>query len=232
MIDTLSQLVKDFDLNFSQADKLQVELDKISRFTWDDCKSMLEVLFSFVDDKEQFRNDLYPGYTVVRNYLKYTKIRYTVQDKSEFSDNFNRLRGVIGIKSLSKTEGININTALIELSDLSGVQFDINACDQECFTQLYDYLLSIPSQFDCFVKFLKLNYYNIPEMIEREKNKTTYTINHNKQFNSIEIKFNHNPGEKVISLLKSLRFRYNTRKYLWYGFIPENILVNALSDYI
>ena len=228
----LEQLTKDFDLSFDQSKKLDAELAKITCYTWQGITPALEVLFSFISDKDQFRDDLHPDYKIVRQYLKFTKIRYTSQDSCEYADNFNRLRGVIGIKTLSKNEGININQALIEISDLSGVQFDISCNDQYCFTQLYDYLTNIPSQFDCFVKFLQLNYLDIPAQLEKEKNKIEFQINPNKKFNSIEIKFNKNPGEKVIALLKSLKFRYNTKKYLWYGFTPENILRVALSEYI
>ena len=65
---------------------------------------------------------------------------------------------------------------------------------------------------------------------------TTYTINHNDQYNSLEIFFDGKPDEAVRSALKGLKFRWHRIKKCWYGFADEEtvraaIESNPLSEY-
>lgn len=57
----------------------------------------------------------------------------------------------------------------------------------------------------------------------------TYTINQNKQFNSIEIAFDCKPSEAVRSALKELKFRWHKVKKVWYGYAEEETIKAILS---
>lgn len=58
---------------------------------------------------------------------------------------------------------------------------------------------------------------------------TTYTINHNSQFNSLEVSFNGKPSEAIREALKSLRFRWHGVKKVWYGFADEMKVKEAID---
>ena len=58
---------------------------------------------------------------------------------------------------------------------------------------------------------------------------TTYTINHNEQFNSLEVSFNGKPSEAIREALKALRFRWHGVKKIWYGFADENKVKEAID---
>jgi len=58
---------------------------------------------------------------------------------------------------------------------------------------------------------------------------TTYTINHNDQFNSIEVIFNGKPSEAVRDALKDLRFRWHGVRKLWYGYKTEEETRQAID---
>lgn len=57
----------------------------------------------------------------------------------------------------------------------------------------------------------------------------TYTINHNDQFNSLEIIFDGKPSEDVREILKKMRFRWHGGKKLWYGYADEETVRAALE---
>lgn len=57
----------------------------------------------------------------------------------------------------------------------------------------------------------------------------TFTINQNKQFNSLEIEFNERPSVKVREALKSLRFRWHSIKKVWYGYSDVETVTNAIN---
>lgn len=57
----------------------------------------------------------------------------------------------------------------------------------------------------------------------------TYTINQNKQFNSIEIAFDCKPSEAVRTALKELKFRWHKVKKVWYGYADEETIKTLLS---
>lgn len=59
--------------------------------------------------------------------------------------------------------------------------------------------------------------------------KTTYTITHNPQFNSIEISFSGKPSEEVREALKALRFRWHGQKKLWYGYTTDDAAREAIE---
>ena len=46
----------------------------------------------------------------------------------------------------------------------------------------------------------------------------TYEITLNQQFNSYEIKFDGKPADAIREALKALKFRWNPKKGVWYGF--------------
>lgn len=57
----------------------------------------------------------------------------------------------------------------------------------------------------------------------------TYTINQNKQFNSIEIAFDCKPSEAVRTALKELKFKWHRVKKVWYGYADEEAIKTLLS---
>lgn len=57
----------------------------------------------------------------------------------------------------------------------------------------------------------------------------TYTINHNNQFNSIEIAFDGKPSEEIRAALKNLKFRWHSVKHIWYGFADEQTAREAID---
>lgn len=57
----------------------------------------------------------------------------------------------------------------------------------------------------------------------------TYTINHNNQFNSIEIAFDGKPSEEIRTALKNLKFRWHSVKSIWYGFADEQTVREAID---
>lgn len=58
---------------------------------------------------------------------------------------------------------------------------------------------------------------------------SNYTIETNKQYNSKEIYFQSKPGESVREALKSLKFRWNSKKSCWYGFADIEQINAALN---
>ena len=56
-----------------------------------------------------------------------------------------------------------------------------------------------------------------------------YTINHNDQFNSIEITFDGKPSEAVRDALKALKFRWHGVKKVWYGYKTEEEVKAAID---
>ena len=57
----------------------------------------------------------------------------------------------------------------------------------------------------------------------------TYTINQNKQFNSIEIAFDCKPSEAVRTALKELKFRWHRTKKVWYGYTDAETVTEAIN---
>lgn len=55
----------------------------------------------------------------------------------------------------------------------------------------------------------------------------TYEINLNQQFNSYEIKFDGKPADAIREALKALKFRWNPKKGVWYGFGDHDIITKA-----
>lgn len=58
---------------------------------------------------------------------------------------------------------------------------------------------------------------------------TTYTINENNEFNSIEISFEGKPSEAIREALKALRFRWHNVKKVWYGYKDAETVRAALE---
>ena len=56
-----------------------------------------------------------------------------------------------------------------------------------------------------------------------------YSITINEQFNSLEISFPEKPGEAIREALKSLKFRWNPKKSVWYGFADQTELEKVLN---
>lgn len=59
---------------------------------------------------------------------------------------------------------------------------------------------------------------------------TVYTINENKTFGSLEISFDGKPSEKVREALKSIKFRWNPKKSIWYGYAKEHDVINTIIN--
>ena len=58
---------------------------------------------------------------------------------------------------------------------------------------------------------------------KKEKN-MEYTITKNEQYKSVEVRFDKKPGSQIISALKSIKFRWNPTRGIWYGFAEENAI--------
>lgn len=56
-----------------------------------------------------------------------------------------------------------------------------------------------------------------------------YTITENKQFNSIEIKFDEKPNKAITDGLKALRFRWHSVKGIWYGYKARETVEKVLN---
>ena len=56
-----------------------------------------------------------------------------------------------------------------------------------------------------------------------------YIISENKRYNSVEIKFSAKPDEETRGALKALKFRWNRKLGLWYGFATVEAVKNALE---
>ena len=56
-----------------------------------------------------------------------------------------------------------------------------------------------------------------------------YIISENKRYNSIEIKFSAKPDEETRDALKALKFRWNRKLGLWYGFATVEAVRKALE---
>lgn len=57
----------------------------------------------------------------------------------------------------------------------------------------------------------------------------SYSIAINNQFNSLEVSFTEKPTEAIREALKSLKFRWNPKKSVWYGFTEKETLEKVLS---
>lgn len=57
----------------------------------------------------------------------------------------------------------------------------------------------------------------------------TYTITKNAKYNSLEISFPGKPSAEVREALKALRFRWNGKAGLWYGYATEEATRAAIE---
>ena len=57
----------------------------------------------------------------------------------------------------------------------------------------------------------------------------TYFITNNSKYGSVEIKFSAKPDEATRDALKALKFRWNSKRGLWYGFADAETVKAALS---
>ena len=55
----------------------------------------------------------------------------------------------------------------------------------------------------------------------------TYEITLNQQFNSYEIRFEGKPADAIREALKALKFRWNPKKGVWYGFGDHDTITKA-----
>lgn len=244
-------LKNDFNLSSKAMQEVNKELETLSaaiekqdfqggyRITFDDLSSLIETIFHYTTNKEAARDELYPEYKQIRNYLDGVKIKYSAADKAEFSDDWNRIKCIIGLKTISSKEGQEVTTALKEINEICGRIFDDECCTQEGFLQLVCYLQNIPSKIDCFTKSLEVNGYDLPGMVaraamehasevkkiswntssaEKKISKISYRVEENKQYNSKEIYFEKMPAKETREALKKMRFRWHSLKKCWYGF--------------
>ena len=57
-----------------------------------------------------------------------------------------------------------------------------------------------------------------------------YTITRNEAFNSLEISFDGKPAEAVRDALKALRFRWHSKRRVWYGYTDEETARAAIDN--
>ena len=53
---------------------------------------------------------------------------------------------------------------------------------------------------------------------QEEVKKENYTISKNAVYNSYEVAFSEKPSESIRKGIKALKFRYNPKKNIWYGY--------------
>ena len=58
-----------------------------------------------------------------------------------------------------------------------------------------------------------------------------YSIKLNELYKSLEVKFNEKPSKSIIEALKKLKFRWNPKKSIWYGFTDETTLKQAIEGH-
>lgn len=58
---------------------------------------------------------------------------------------------------------------------------------------------------------------------------TTYAITRNETLGSHEVKFDSKPQVAVIAALKALKMRWNPKRSIWYGFVDENKIREAIQ---
>lgn len=56
-----------------------------------------------------------------------------------------------------------------------------------------------------------------------------YTITNNAQYNSIEVIFDTKPAASVLTALKALKMRWNSKKSCWYGFASREQIEAAIN---
>lgn len=56
-----------------------------------------------------------------------------------------------------------------------------------------------------------------------------YVISKNSNFGSVEIKFSAKPAENVREALKALKFRWNGKRGIWYGYADEDAVKKAIT---
>lgn len=59
---------------------------------------------------------------------------------------------------------------------------------------------------------------------------TTYTITNNNRYGTCEVSFTDKPQVSVLSALKALGMRWNSKRVLWYGFASEDEIKNAIMQ--
>lgn len=59
---------------------------------------------------------------------------------------------------------------------------------------------------------------------------TTYTITNNNRYGTCEVSFTDKPQISVLSALKALGMRWNSKRVLWYGFASEAEIKNAIMQ--
>lgn len=57
----------------------------------------------------------------------------------------------------------------------------------------------------------------------------TYTITNNTQYNSLEVTFDSKPSASVLSSLKALKMRWNSKRTCWYGFASREQIEAAIA---
>ena len=57
----------------------------------------------------------------------------------------------------------------------------------------------------------------------------TYTITNNTQYNSLEVTFDSKPSASVLSSLKALKMRWNSKRTCWYGFASREQIEAAIT---
>lgn len=120
----------------------------------------------------------------VRKYVSSSKIAISEGVKSEFGDDFNRMRATIGMNVL-KTDGSgsDIIEFLTGMNSVLKTTFDLTQGNQDAFRQLYDFLKIKPS---------KVDFSTLPESIRETVNQIldgTYTqVSQNKKYSSPKVK--------------------------------------------
>lgn len=61
------------------------------------------------------------------------------------------------------------------------------------------------------------------------KNGSNFIISENPRFNSVEVKFTEKPDERTRDALKALKFRWNSKRGLWYGFATVEAVRAAIN---
>lgn len=130
-----NDIIKEFELDKSKINK--EDLSKLIRQYVSkkiDFQQILEYVLNGVE------SGIDEQYDTVRKFVSSNKIRYSDSVKSEFGNDWNSVKGTIGIRNLSKNGGTEITKFLEELNEIAGTTFNTTTNVQDAFRQLFDYL--------------------------------------------------------------------------------------------
>lgn len=109
-----------------------------------DASGIVDILSGDEKYLKQTLNDIWNQYENVRINVSKSKIKIDSSYIKEFGDEWESMRGKIGLNVLSQSEGVDPQTALKEISSAAQVVFEEVNNDYEAIRVLYEYLNNPP----------------------------------------------------------------------------------------